>query len=173
MNTKLIAGIALGAALVFGATYRGGVGQLTDDLAFCAKTGGDICALNAGDLRVGLHPASRVRALQAGAQQLPFVEAVRINIKEELSRPVSPPVRPVVPPVIIDAECRSMSPQWQTEPFPCRVTLDDNDRVKTIVGFDPAIGRQYSWFGGQKQTMQRGAHCLSSIDGVVCATGNF
>jgi hypothetical protein len=174
MNTKLIAGIALGAAVVFAGTYRGGMGQLTDDLTFCAKTGGDICALNAGDLRVGLHPTSRIRAMLAGATQLPFVQA---DIKDALTRPVAPPVRPVVPPVappvVLDAECRSMSPQWQTDAFPCRVTLDDAGQVKTIVGYDPALERQYTWIGSQDQSMQRGAHCLTDDSGVVCATGNF
>ena len=72
MNTKLIAGIALGATLVFAGTYRGGMGQLTDDLAFCAKTGGDICSINVGDRRMGLHPTSRIRAVAAGASQLPL-----------------------------------------------------------------------------------------------------
>jgi hypothetical protein len=93
------------------------------------------------------------------------------------TRTVAPPVRPVAPPVVrpvvLDAECRSMSPQWQTDAFPCRVTLDDAGQVKTIVGYDPALERQYSWLGGQEQSMQRGAQCLSDNSGVVCATGNF
>ena len=72
MNTKLIAGIALGATLVFASTYRGGMGQLTDDLAFCFQSGGDICSINVGDRRMGLHPTSRLRAVTAGASQLPL-----------------------------------------------------------------------------------------------------